>query len=99
MQMRKCNFPTLLKLKICTRLIGVPIPPELVEIIWEYSSAGTISRGEAERHRLALMKDRKISYGPEDEYDNPWVSSLPPSFIYFNCVCGQSFRTFSLCEH
>ncbi|KAE9395191.1 hypothetical protein BT96DRAFT_159582 [Gymnopus androsaceus JB14] len=63
MQMRKCNQATLLKLLpwISAKITGgTPLPPELVTIIWEYASAGTMTREEAEGHRLRLMEDRKV---------------------------------------
>lgn len=61
-QMRKCNEATLLTLLplVSAKLTGTPLPPELVAVIWEYVSIGTMSRENAEKHRLALMEDRKI---------------------------------------
>ncbi|KAE9387418.1 hypothetical protein BT96DRAFT_1025897 [Gymnopus androsaceus JB14] len=63
MQMRKCNQVTLLRLLpfISAQLTGgTPLPPELVMIIWEFFSAGTMTREEAEGHQLRLMNDRKV---------------------------------------
>ncbi|KAF9062786.1 hypothetical protein BDP27DRAFT_1406090 [Rhodocollybia butyracea] len=59
MQMRKCNKPTMFTLisKISTRLTGgTALPPELLDIIWRYISEGTLTREEAEMHRLMLMQ-------------------------------------------
>ncbi|KAJ3725634.1 hypothetical protein DFJ43DRAFT_1088486 [Lentinula guzmanii] len=73
-QMRKTNEPTMRALipKISAKLTGQELPVELVEIIWMYASTGTMTREEAEEHRLALMTDRKIKlmlrYGYEQTY-------------------------------
>lgn len=65
MQIRKINEPTLKMLLpwISNNLIGTELPPELVEVIWEYLSEGTMPRAEVEKHRLSLMDDRKVSGG------------------------------------
>ncbi|KAE9388784.1 hypothetical protein BT96DRAFT_1003878 [Gymnopus androsaceus JB14] len=72
MQIRKCNEPTFLALLplISAQLTkGTPLPPELVAIIWEYVSAGTMTREEAEEHRLKLMADRKVAPSRPGHWD------------------------------
>ncbi|KAF9066688.1 hypothetical protein BDP27DRAFT_1423591 [Rhodocollybia butyracea] len=44
---------------------GRALPPELLDIIWRYASEGTLTREEAEMHRLRLMNDRKVSHRTE----------------------------------
>ncbi|KAF9066716.1 hypothetical protein BDP27DRAFT_1423620 [Rhodocollybia butyracea] len=71
MQMRRCNEPTMFSLisMISARLTGRALPPELLDIIWSYTSEGTLTREEAEMHRLRLMNDRKVSHRtPRDYY-------------------------------
>ncbi|KAF9064501.1 hypothetical protein BDP27DRAFT_1425790 [Rhodocollybia butyracea] len=64
MQMRKCNEPTMRALisAISASLVGgIPLPRELIDIIWKYVSEGTLTREDAEIYRLKLMGDRKVS--------------------------------------
>ncbi|KAE9388782.1 hypothetical protein BT96DRAFT_1025294 [Gymnopus androsaceus JB14] len=75
MQIRKCNEPTFLALLplISAQLTkGTPLPPELVAIIWEYVSAGTMTREEAEGHRLKLMNDRKVDPRHSGDWDGTY---------------------------
>ncbi|KAF9060538.1 hypothetical protein BDP27DRAFT_1370453 [Rhodocollybia butyracea] len=70
MQMRRCNEPTMFALisAISADLTGRALPPELLNIIWGYASEGTLSREEAEMHRLRLMKDRRVSHRTAKDY-------------------------------
>ncbi|KAJ3848017.1 hypothetical protein EV368DRAFT_68627 [Lentinula lateritia] len=62
MQERKTNDPTIRAFlrTISLKLTGQEIPPELIEIIFDYALEGTLKREDAERHRLALMSERKV---------------------------------------
>ncbi|KAF9066708.1 hypothetical protein BDP27DRAFT_993340 [Rhodocollybia butyracea] len=72
MQMRSCNEPTMFALisAISFRSTGgTALPPELLAIIWEYAYEGTLTREEAEMHRLNFMNDRKVlNRGVKDSY-------------------------------
>lgn len=62
MQERKTNDPTISAFlrTVSLKLTGQEIPPELIEIICNYALQGTLTREDAERHRLALMSERKV---------------------------------------
>ncbi|KAF9066715.1 hypothetical protein BDP27DRAFT_1423619 [Rhodocollybia butyracea] len=70
MQMRKCNEPTMFApiSAISADLTGRALPPEMFSIIWGYASEGTLSRGEAEVHRMRLMNDRKVLHRTARDY-------------------------------
>ncbi|KAJ4464528.1 hypothetical protein C8J55DRAFT_529967 [Lentinula edodes] len=74
MQERKTNDPTIRAFlrTVSFKLTGQEIPPELIEIICNYALQGTLTREDAERHRLALMSERKVQvkgrYGRENTY-------------------------------
>ncbi|KAF9064500.1 hypothetical protein BDP27DRAFT_1333470 [Rhodocollybia butyracea] len=71
MQMCKCNEPTMRALisVISVSLTGVALHRELIDIIWQYVSEGTLSREDAEMYRLSLMRDRKVStFNRQDDY-------------------------------
>ncbi|KAF9066699.1 hypothetical protein BDP27DRAFT_1330170 [Rhodocollybia butyracea] len=73
MQMRRCNKPTMFALisAISARLAGgTALPSELLDIIWRYASEGTMTREEAEMHRLRLMNDRKVANQVTDRLNN-----------------------------
>ncbi|KAH7869156.1 uncharacterized protein C8R40DRAFT_1131513 [Lentinula edodes] len=63
MQERKTNDPTIRAfLRIVSlKLTGQEISPELIEIICDYVLEGTLTREEAEGHRLTLMSERKVN--------------------------------------
>ncbi|KAJ3710145.1 hypothetical protein C8R42DRAFT_381127 [Lentinula raphanica] len=73
-QMRKANEPTIRALlpTISVKLTGKEMPPELVDIIWKHAFAETFSREEAEKHRLELMKDRKIKLQSRHGFDQTY---------------------------
>ncbi|KAJ3767263.1 hypothetical protein FB446DRAFT_755463 [Lentinula raphanica] len=73
-QMRKANEPTIRALlpTISVKLTGKEMPPELVDIIWKHAFAETFSREEAEKHRLELMKDRKIKLQSRHGFDTTY---------------------------
>lgn len=63
MQERKTNVPTtraFLRI-VSLKLTGQEISPELIEIICDYVLEGTLTREEAEWHRLTLMSERKVN--------------------------------------
>ncbi|KAJ3823219.1 hypothetical protein F5880DRAFT_561241 [Lentinula raphanica] len=73
-QMRKANESTIRALlpTISVKLTGKEMPPELVDIIWKHAFAETFSREEAEKHRLELMKDRKIKLQSRHGFDTTY---------------------------
>ncbi len=87
LQTQKCNAATMHRLlpKAAVKLTGHTIPPELVDIIWTYTSAGTLTRKEAEAHRQTLMNDRRVN--PSD-----WVSISIAVFLVGGSFVANSVR-------
>ncbi|KAJ3984363.1 hypothetical protein F5890DRAFT_49768 [Lentinula detonsa] len=85
-QMQKTNGPTIRALipTISAKLTGREFPPELVEIIWKYASAGTLTREEAEGYRLELMSDRKIKMKSRFGYERTY------SLLFFSTSSRDS---------